>query len=257
VLHVETEPPGASVKVNGDVRGVTPLDVGGLPLGDYEVKLELKGFEPKTNTLSLTESAPKADVKVTLPRVAPVLANADLLSTPFGAAVTVDGKPAGQTPVTDLRVAPGTHQVQMAKEGYEAWAGLLKVESGKRGRLDVTLKAIPAPAPSATPAVDPNHVYQNTLGEVDILARQISGSPPDYPTGKAPKLRSGDSVSVSYEMVVDDRGEIESIKVTESAGKVVDDAVLNALKKYKFSPAVKQGIKVKVLLRGRQTFRMG
>jgi hypothetical protein len=33
-LLVESQPPGAEVSVNGDYRGITPLDLAGLPLGE-------------------------------------------------------------------------------------------------------------------------------------------------------------------------------------------------------------------------------
>jgi TonB family protein len=258
VLHVETEPPGASVKVNGDLRGVTPLDVGGLAFGAYEVRLELKGFETRSTNLTLSPDSANGQVKLALARVAPPTGIADILSTPFGASVTVDGRKVGQTPLTDFKVGPGSHTVQIARDGYEPWNGVLKVEAGKRQHTDVTLKAVALPSPSPTPApVDPNHVYQNKPSEVDTPARQVSGSSPDYPQGKAPRLKSGESVSVAYELVVDNNGDVESVKVTESAGKAVDDVVVAALKKYKFSPALKQGIKVKVLVPGRQTFKMG
>ena len=56
-LHVESEPPGATVTLNGEARGVTPLDVADLLLGNHEVKVELKGYAPSAQTVVLTEDA--------------------------------------------------------------------------------------------------------------------------------------------------------------------------------------------------------
>jgi TonB family protein len=254
---VESEPAGATVTVNGDLRGVTPLDLGGLAYGSYDVKLDLKGFESRTTSVTLSDSAAKGDVKLTLPKLAPALSLVDILSTPFGAAVTIDGKSVGQTPLTDFRLAPGNHQVQIAKDAYEPYSGSVKVEVGKRARVDATLKAVPLPSPSPTPPpIDPNHAYENTPPQVETPARKISGSAAGYPD-KGPRLKSGDQVSVSFDLVVDQNGDVETVTVTESAGKVVDDAVIQTVKKWKYTPAVRQGTRVKVLIHGKQTFRMG
>jgi TonB family protein len=243
--------------VNGDLRGVTPLDLGGLAFGSYDVKLDLKGFESRTTSVTLSESTVKSDVKLALPRLAPAMALADILSTPFGAAVTLDGKRVGQTPLTDFKVSLGPHQVQVTKDGYEPFNGSLKGEAGKRARVDATLKAEPLPSPSPTPPpVDPNHAYSNGPPDVETPARKVSGVAVEYPK-KAPHQRSGDQVSVSFDLVVDANGDVESVTVTESAGKVVDDAVIATVKNWKYTPAVRQGVRVKVLIHGKQTFRMG
>src|SRR6185295_5579374 len=45
-VHVESQPPGATVTVDNQPRGVTPLDVPELALGHHDVKVELKGYVP-------------------------------------------------------------------------------------------------------------------------------------------------------------------------------------------------------------------
>jgi TonB family protein len=256
-LHVESEPPGASVSVNGLPRGVTPIDLAALPFGDYDVKVELKGFEARSTHLTLNAENATGSVNLSLPRLAPAMALADILSTPFGAAVSVDGRKVGQTPLTDFKVSPGTHQVQVTHDGYDEWNGPLKIDAGKRARLDVTLKAIPIPSPSPSPqGVDPNRVYLNAASEVDTLARKLSGPSASYPQN-APRLRAGESVSVSIEVIVSEKGEVENARVLESGGKAVDDAVLSVVRRWRFQPAVKQGLNVKVRYTQKLTFQAG
>src|SRR5262249_22002986 len=152
-LHVETDPAGAAVAVNGETQGSSPLDLADVPLGAYEVKVELKGDEPKTESLSLTEDAPRGEVKIALTKAAPTTGLADIVSTPFGATVTLDGAKVGLTPVTGYRLKPGNHQVEVSREGYEPWRGTLLVQPGQRSRLDAPLrstgKAPPPPPPAA------------------------------------------------------------------------------------------------------------
>ena len=54
--------------------------------------------------------------------------------------------------------------------------------------------------------------------------------------------------------VVTETGEVGEITVVESVSKVVDDVVVAAVKGWKFEPATKGGVKVKVETSFRQTF---
>jgi TonB family protein len=256
-LRVETEPPGAAVTVNGETQGSTPLDLAEVPLGEYEVKVELKGYEAKTQRLALTEDAPRGEVQVTLVRAAPTAGLADILSTPVGATVTVDGAKVGLTPVNGLRLKPGTRQVEIAHEGYEAWVGTLLVQSGQRSRLDASLRAlVRVSPPPPVVVVDTSRTYANTPAEVDTTARKTGGPSVSYPEG-APRLKSGDSVSVSVAFVVDENGEVTDARVVESGGKILDEAVVAAVRRWKYAPAVKKGTRVKVHVTFKQTFRAG
>ena len=105
-------------------------------------------------------------------------------------------------------------------------------------------------------AVDANRIYVNSPAEVDTPARKTSGASAAYPQ-KAPRLKSGDSVSVRITFVVTEDGEVTDLRIVESGGRGVDDAVLSAVKKWKYSPAVKKGTPVKVRVEFRQTFRAG
>jgi len=176
---------------------------------------------------------------------------ADVLSTPAGASVSVDGKPAGATPLRGVKLQPGRRRVELALEGHEPWSSHLEVVAGETGRIDVKLRARPAPSPEP---VDVSRVYPNQPGQVDTLARKLSGDSPSYPSGRAPRLRSGQRVSVLVRFVVSDTGDVTDLAVVESAGRAVDDVVVAAIRSWKFEPATKRGVRVKVETSFRQTF---
>ncbi len=257
VIRVETQPPGAVVNLNGETKGASPMELTGLGFGTYEVKLDLKGYDSRTETVEVTEQAPQAEVKVALARPLPTLGSADILSTPFGAAVSVDGASLGRTPLTDLKLKPGARKVDITKDDYEPWSLTVNVQAGKRARVDAQLKAVVKAVATPAPAIetpDVNRIYRDT--EVDTKPRRTSGSTASYPDN-APKLKSGDSASVSLEFVVTENGEVAEVKVIESAGKVIDEAVMAAMRSWKYSPGVKKGTRVKVRMPFRQTFRAG
>jgi hypothetical protein len=50
-LIVESLPPGASVTVNGQPRGTTPLNMAELPPGEYRVTMSMKGYRDFATTV--------------------------------------------------------------------------------------------------------------------------------------------------------------------------------------------------------------
>jgi TonB family protein len=256
-VHVESQPPGATVTVDSHPRGITPLDVPDLALGHHDVKVELKGYLPATQGVELVADTPRAELKLTLARVAPTMAAADILSTPLGATVKVDGAVAGHTPVIDFKLKPGPHHIELSKEGYEPWSQSVTA-GGKKLFVDAEMRpaARATPVPTAAPeVVDVNKVFAEN--EVDTPPKKLSGMSASYPVGRAPRLRAGDSVSVTVTYVVTETGQINDLVVTESGGKVLDDEVLSALKDWKYVPGSRRGTKVKVRFVRKFTFKGG
>jgi serine/threonine-protein kinase len=257
-LLVDTQPPGASVALNGEPSGTTPLNVGGLPIASYVVKLELKGYEAQTQTVVLTPEATHSEVKVPLvPSEATALAGmavADIVSIPSGLQVKVDGATVGRTPLKDFRIAAGSHRVELAAEGYEPFSGTLQAEAARRIAFEAPLKAIvratPTPSPKATPPVD--HVYLED--DVDTPPSKVSGE--SVPPSKQPKLKAGEVLSVTASFVVTDTGRVDDVKIEQSSGnKRLDEAMKAALKGWKYNVGMKGGKPVKVQVFRKFNFR--
>ena len=258
-LQVESEPSGARVRVNGQAKGQTPLRLADLPFGAYEIRVEQKGYEAQTRAVSLHAGSPSAELRVALARpAAPASGAADILSTPSGAAVSVDGRPVGRTPLSGLKLKPGTRRIEVALDDHETWTGSVDVAAGETGRVDVRLQPIAKPQAPPTPEpVDTARVYENTPGEVDAPAKKLSGNSPSYPSDRAGRLKSGERVSVLVHFVVTETGEVKDVSVVESGGKAVDDVVVSAIRGWKFQPATKRGTRVKVQVAFKQTFLGG
>ncbi len=256
-LHVESSPTGARVLVNGEPRGATPLELAELALGSYEVRVERKGFDPQTRTVVLSAEEPHARASLSLARTLVLTAAAEILSEPAGATVTIDGRPAGRTPLQAATLRPGSHRLQLELDGYLSWTGALDVVAGQKGRVEVRLQRESAPVATPTPAlVDLERVYRSD--EVDAAPRKLSGSSPSYPSDRgAPRLKSGQKVSVRVQFVVTETGEIQDLKVVESAGALVDEVVVAAVRTWKFQPAMKRGTRVKAQTTFKQTFLGG
>ena len=100
---------GARVLVDGRARGRSPLELVELALGSYDVRVEQPGYEPERRRVELSAESPTAELRLApRPRPAATTGTADVLSSPAGAAVVVDGQPAGQTPLRGSSFRPAS-----------------------------------------------------------------------------------------------------------------------------------------------------
>ncbi len=63
-------------------------------------------------------------------------------SRPSGAAVTINGKPSGNTPLTINDLAPGEYRILMAMPGYRNFTTTVRVVAGERVRAAASLTAL-------------------------------------------------------------------------------------------------------------------
>lgn len=264
-IGVQTEPEGASVLLNGEVRGVSPIKVGNLPLGQYTVRIEKDGFETEERVLEITPEARETAIGLALRKAAeaparPQRATLDVDSSPVDANVLIDGKPVGRTPILAHSVAPGRRRVRVQKDGFKPWEHTLELRAGQKAPLMATLEpadvrtSIPvAPKPTA-PVVT---VREGELVEKgpDVLGPKcIRCDPVAYPE-LAKKLRREGLVEVSF--IITETGAVEDLKVVQSADDILDQAVVEVVKNWKYEPATKKGVRVKIRETSRHRFRMG
>ena len=154
-LLVRSTPSGASVEVDGVARGVTPLALRDLDLGAREITVSRRGYQPEERRIVLTKARPSRSVEVRLaqeaaaaPRPAtpaslgkPAVSTGALAieSRPTGAAVAVNGKPSGTTPLTINDLPPGDYRVTMTLEGHQPFATTVRVVAGERARAAARL----------------------------------------------------------------------------------------------------------------------
>lgn len=100
--RIESTPSGATVWVNGDVQGKTPLTLTQQP--EAEIRVTLPGYEPWQTTL-----AGKWPATVSARLLQPAELELICKSRPSGAEVLLDGEFRGRTPLTIGELRPGTY----------------------------------------------------------------------------------------------------------------------------------------------------
>jgi hypothetical protein len=107
-LHVESDPPGAEVQLNGVARGATPISIERVPTGESTLRLELDGFEPYLDTLKLAAGETQT-IPVTMQAIPSTLR---IVSIPAGARIYFDNQFKGAAPVQLDNLPPGVYRVR-------------------------------------------------------------------------------------------------------------------------------------------------
>ena len=136
-LVVQTNPSGASVDVDGQPRGVTPLSLDLSP-GRHTLKLANEG---NVRSMPITIMAGgQVSQLIELPRAASLLGELQVRTEPAGAQVTVDGHSYGKSPLTVEGLAPGAHSVVLENE-LGSITQDVKIEAGTTASLVVPMGA--------------------------------------------------------------------------------------------------------------------
>ena len=115
VLKVQTDPPGASITVDGNFRGGSPATVEVSPDRAHRVVVSRAGYESQERSVRLGRGQQQSLNIALKPR----LGRIRVMSRPAGAEVLVNGKAAGSTPI-DLDLPSTEHTLELRLEGYVA-----------------------------------------------------------------------------------------------------------------------------------------
>lgn len=142
VLVVRSEPPGAKVRLDGEVRGSTPLEVGELDRHkSYDLALDLAEHDPWESTVSL-DGGSRRELSIELVKTVSKVQPPGFLSInahPW-AEVLLDGRRWGETPVIRKSIRPGRHVLLIRNPARDVEARrVVIVRSGEESRVSVDL----------------------------------------------------------------------------------------------------------------------
>ncbi len=171
-LKVDSRPTGAEVKVDGQVRGTTPLS---LPLQPGAHVIEIAaGSEPRV--IPVTVSAGETLSQYVELAGASALGRLSIASTPTGANVLVNGQPRGVTPLDLPDIEPGEHEVVLELDGRRVRQAV-SVTGGATTTVALSLEGPPVtelaagmlPSPASAPAL--GHLVVQVPFEMRVLSR--------------------------------------------------------------------------------------
>jgi len=170
-IYAQSVPAGATIYVNGDSYGSSPVTINNLFPGTYSVMATLNGYATDVRTVTVSPGRTAGYYPSLQPSPNPpgTPGSISARSTPAGATIYVNGVSYGTSPRTINNLLPGTYSVMAYLSGYAADSRTVTVTAGQTTSYTPVLQPLPNPANTgaifaqSTPdgaAIYVNGVYQ-------------------------------------------------------------------------------------------------
>lgn len=116
-IEITSQPSGASVFINDEFRGATPLQNLEVPAGEHVLRIQKAGYEVYRTKLSVGTRAEPVHAVLKMAEYGTLV----LTSKPDGAAVHLDGDYRGNTPLRLEELEPRTYSVRVSKANFADW----------------------------------------------------------------------------------------------------------------------------------------
>ncbi len=128
ILSINSSPVSeASVRIDGQPVGQTPLSDIELPSGEHTLELTAPRYQVYSELLSLTGGGQRLDLTAELQ---PAWSEVSFESTPPGAAISVNGEERGLTPAT-LELLQGKRDIRLTLPGYKSWETQMEIPANE------------------------------------------------------------------------------------------------------------------------------
>jgi len=123
-LYIKTEPPGASIVINGnEMKGSTPMTLSDIPVGTYTIESTKGTYSGAARVRVKADEF--ASIKIVME---PIKARITIVTDPPEAEVLLDGNPIGTSPLTASDVPAGEHTLEARLSGYLPTTQKINVE---------------------------------------------------------------------------------------------------------------------------------
>lgn len=137
-IKINSDPSGAEVYVNGEMRGKAPLTVSNVPSGNVKIILNKEGLGRHSSSVSL---APGETKNLGTVKLGEVYGEVSVSSNPPRATVSLDGTPYGTTPLNIRKVKRDRpHQIRVTLDGYQTWETSFSFGDDKVKKFNVSLE---------------------------------------------------------------------------------------------------------------------
>ena len=139
-IYAQSTPAGASIYVNGNFYGYSPITVPNIAPGTYSVKASLSGYTPDTRTLNVYngQTTPYYPTLQQSPPSPHQTGTVSVTSGPDHALVYIDGNYQGKAPLT-VSLYPGSHSFRLSLSGYSDYSTTVYVSGGQSQSLNAIM----------------------------------------------------------------------------------------------------------------------
>ncbi len=136
VLQVSSYPTEAEVYVDGEKKGLTPITIDDLPLGEHFIEVKKDNFTTWSHKIDVSEYK----VIQLMANLQAVSASLTVETTPEGATVYLNGKKEGVTPLTVENLDAGDYVLKIEKDGFAPYEEKITVSKGETVKRNIALK---------------------------------------------------------------------------------------------------------------------
>jgi serine/threonine protein kinase/TPR repeat protein len=231
-LSVRTEPPGASILLDGKPPQVPPNTFTHVPFGNHQISATLSNYEPFKQDVEVRAGmSPEIHLQL---RPTQEIAALSVRTEPSGASILLDGKPPQVPPNTFTHVPFGTHQLSAALENYEAIRQDIQVRAGMSPEVRLQLKPMQEIAalsvrtePSGASILldgKPPQIPPNTFTHVPVGPHQISAALNNYESIRQEiEIRAGMNPEIRLQLKLIQEIPALSIQTEPAGGSVLLD----------------------------------
>ncbi|WP_420934076.1 SUMF1/EgtB/PvdO family nonheme iron enzyme [Alteromonas sp. A081] len=203
-LTISTAPvvPDISWYVNGEKVAASTTLKTELPEGQYDIT----AVHPFFNEAVVSITAEKADVIEKELTLTPVTGSMTINSVPSGAAVSINGEEAGNTPLTMTKFG-GRYDVSLMKEGFEPLHDAIEVSNQRLSpRRDYNLQALQAQLsievtpPGGIISINGKPTASNASVSADVSHSITYEKPGFVAQRKSVKLSPGEQKTIPFEL---------------------------------------------------------
>jgi formylglycine-generating enzyme required for sulfatase activity len=249
---------GAEVFIDGRPAGTTPVESLAVSPGRRRIEIRSERYQPAVTEVDMEGCDRLQELTLAL---APNWSGVSLSSIPAGAAVKVDGKTLGKTPV-ELELAEGSHAIEISADRHKPWRERIEVKAGKPMMLpEVRLEpadgrlAIRSRPEGASVLIGSRYVGQTPL-EVEVAAgkeHEIQLSKAGYESAsRRVSVASGDMKGLELVLAPQEGVVLFTVEPAD-AELLVDGTALGKVPVELKLPAVEHAIEIRK--EGHDTFR--
>jgi hypothetical protein len=134
-LVITSEPGGAEVFLNGELKGTTPFQMR-VASGEYKMELKKALYESASKLLKI-KGGQTVEEKI---RLIPNFGFIRITSTPSEASIEIDGKYVGNAPFTSSGLTAGEHKIALRKNLYHTHEAVVTIRQDQTLPYQATLK---------------------------------------------------------------------------------------------------------------------
>jgi serine/threonine-protein kinase len=228
-VRVSFEPASASLAIDGVVRAQRSPVTAELDAGSHTLTVTAPGFEPLEKSIEVSGGT-SYELAMHLSERPPAMGRVDVVSTPSGARVEIDGQHVGTTPIVGLMLPAGEPaSVTLELDGYQPYTGKITPSEGQQRSLAPRLEATAPPPAARRPAASivPAHEMQRVSGAMP----HVNAKERDLP----------DSGRIGAKLCVDERGEVSSVSLLSKLRADLGEEIGNALRSWRYRPYHRDG----------------